>query len=903
MGKITKMNIRRDYFTLTYALIIGLVAVVLFLSGFFPIKYHDNNIASNVDIPDHVKHIRIRMDELYKPSVKKIVFMIIDALRWDFVTGHFGSLAMPFTAELIRKNVSCLMQAKSDPPTVTMPRIKAMMTGSVSSFVDIALNFGDSPILGDSFLLQANKHGHRINFYGDDTWLKIFPKMFKRYEGTNSFFVNDFTEVDNNVTRNLAIELEKDDWSMLILHYLGLDHIGHVHGPFGSPIKPKLKEMDEIISQIYKQIHHWNKNGLPALFVVCGDHGMKDSGGHGGSTPEETLVPFLVIGAHCPSKPIHEPHRISQVDVASILSVMLGTSIPASNIGSVPPVLLNGRSDSSKLFILYYNAQQVLKYFKAVPDYESSQAYKYYEDAVKLHVHWLSSNQEGSKIVEEALTMYDAAFENMKELLIRSTIDYDLHTMTIAIIFMGHVAHIIANGEIYETRGLLKKLCWIFGSIISYIILRFIWEFENVTLPKLKSFLLNIFSLGLVVSNSNIAGNISLIKSTKNQISSLYGKKGLFILGMFAYVASLTSTSFIEEEHQIWYFFWATLLILLFLEVVRNNLSPKLGIEIMLSLILHRVLRKLNSTGNKYAHLPDIGNFLKNQEDNTAVTILLIVALGLMVCIGYVCEHRKYRVITSTLQTGAFICVYLRHMVTGSVAKLPLPFNSNGVFVVRIFWIITMLYILFWVYRLFRTRVTFLASQFFLAVLESWILISSILHRPHNVILLPMQILVSRVMHDIVRANKSGEDIILYVYLWMGNVFYFYQGNSNSLATIDVAAGFVGMETYQPLMAGIFLSINTYSAPVLAYLILIYRSTVSEKSKCYMRKILSINRRCALWRFLPLAIYSIIVTIQRFHLFVWTVFSPKVLYEAMYCGVMFTFILIMQTVCFYASPK
>ena len=41
----------------------------------------------------------------------------------------------------------------------------------------------------------------------------------------------DFTEVDNNVTRHVPGELLKDDWSGMILHYLGLDHIGHKSGP------------------------------------------------------------------------------------------------------------------------------------------------------------------------------------------------------------------------------------------------------------------------------------------------------------------------------------------------------------------------------------------------------------------------------------------------------------------------------------------------------------------------------------------------------------------------------------------------------------------------------------------------------------------------------------------------
>jgi len=37
--------------------------------------------------------------------------------------------------------------------------------------------------------------------------------------------------VDNNVTRHVADELKNDDWNTLVLHYLGLDHIGHKGGP------------------------------------------------------------------------------------------------------------------------------------------------------------------------------------------------------------------------------------------------------------------------------------------------------------------------------------------------------------------------------------------------------------------------------------------------------------------------------------------------------------------------------------------------------------------------------------------------------------------------------------------------------------------------------------------------
>lgn len=43
----------------------------------------------------------------------------------------------------------------------------------------------------------------------------------------------------------------------MILHYLGLDHIGHIEGPFGTSIKPKLQEMDDIIAQIARKVQYW----------------------------------------------------------------------------------------------------------------------------------------------------------------------------------------------------------------------------------------------------------------------------------------------------------------------------------------------------------------------------------------------------------------------------------------------------------------------------------------------------------------------------------------------------------------------------------------------------------------------------------------------------------------------
>lgn len=69
-------------------------------------------------------------------------------------------------------------------------------------------------------------------------------------------------QVDNNVTRHLDKALTPDEnkkpkFDFLVLHYLGLDHIGHLEGARSPKIKPKLLEMDEVVKKIFTAMQKW----------------------------------------------------------------------------------------------------------------------------------------------------------------------------------------------------------------------------------------------------------------------------------------------------------------------------------------------------------------------------------------------------------------------------------------------------------------------------------------------------------------------------------------------------------------------------------------------------------------------------------------------------------------------
>jgi len=73
--------------------------------------------------------------------------------------------------------------------------LQALTTGTVPGFIDVVLNFDTSAMQDDNILSQLHSAGKRIVFYGDNTWIKMFPNLFERSDGTTSFFVTDYTEV------------------------------------------------------------------------------------------------------------------------------------------------------------------------------------------------------------------------------------------------------------------------------------------------------------------------------------------------------------------------------------------------------------------------------------------------------------------------------------------------------------------------------------------------------------------------------------------------------------------------------------------------------------------------------------------------------------------------------------
>lgn len=840
----------KDFIFYIYLMSVCILAMAFFLFGFFPVKVNTGNGTDTDVFPGDICDPE---KPLYSRSIDRLLLMVIDGLRYDFVDGKDGETFMPFLTRARSKNRACVVKTKVEPPTVTMPRIMSMMTGSVSNFLEVVSNFGSKELTDDNFIRWAVNRDLKVLFYGDETWLSLFPDAFYRSEGTTSFFITDYTEVDSNVTNNLISELNRSDWDILILHYLGLDHIGHLEGPKSSLVGPKLIEMDDIIRHIYRELNLHGRGNKRDMLIVTGDHGMKDSGGHGGTTDSEIYVPLVLSTLDCSKI---RSNIVNQVDLAPYLSVLFGIPIPSYSIGLVHSDLLP-LSNSSKLFALHYNTAHLLD----MNSENNSTYYDLYNRAKGLFIEYLRNKETDFNMIE---SMYRTLQEILSAQFSKAS-RFDVYSILMANVFFFQIV-ILLGLNCQPVFSVVRLSCVLSLSLFIYCFHHMVcfFVYESI-LCKQPSSLIPIFVTFICCLN------FSVIKPTE-WINLTFSNQDIVLsIGALLHLLSLFSTSLIEEEHQLWYFLFSTLCIFMF----HFNKSG-----LFLLLISHKVLRCINQTGDQWASLPDVGDWFNKHENIYYLSIIHIIGLS---CILYYLKQikvvlmPKFHKLCFSIDIVLIILIYLHKSACG-VCYFPFPYflSNNGTIEARIFFLLLFIKLLFHIFggnsdvqpdfvRYFRLVVLFYG------ILDCFILISSLLYRPHNVILIPALIMYSRILSSMFPSVRH----LTVLHYWLANIFYFYMGNSNSLSNIDIAPAYTGLTNYNFFIVAILVIFHTFSPIFISFTLLIInmieRGSILEELKLS-------SHISFLIQSLQVFIYSVMLVIQRDHLFIWSVFSPKLLY-------------------------
>ncbi|CAL8341477.1 unnamed protein product [Arctogadus glacialis] len=350
------------------------VGIYLFVSGFLLVRLEVNRTSACDDVLQPGGQQRDFCGA--KPRFKRTLLLIVDALKIDFARyDPANKTPRPYENKLpvleettsLRPTHSRLYPFRADPPTTTMQRIKGFTTGSLPTFIDVGNNFASSAILEDNIIHQFGQIGKRLVFMGDDTWESLFPKKFQRSLPFPSFNVKDLHTVDNGILQHLYSTMVGDDWDVLVAHFLGVDHCGHRFGPDHPAMGQKLTQMDGVIRAVMERLQN------DTLLVVMGDHGMTDTGDHGGDSQKETDAALFLYSPTplFPGPPSQgEPEVVPQTDLVPTLALLLGAPIPYSNVGQVllplfPEAQVQGAAAGlSQLEALWVNVKQVNRFLE-----------------------------------------------------------------------------------------------------------------------------------------------------------------------------------------------------------------------------------------------------------------------------------------------------------------------------------------------------------------------------------------------------------------------------------------------------------------------------------------------------------------------------------------------------------
>lgn len=116
--------------------------------------------------------------------------------------------------------------------------------------------------------------------------------------------------------------------------------------------------------------------------------------------------------------------------------------------------------------------------------------------------------------------------------------------------------------------------------------------------------------------------------------------------------------------------------------------------------------------------------------------------------------------------------------------------------------------------------------------------------------------------------------------LWMSQSCFFAFGNTNSVATIDISGAYTGLIDYNEIMVGTLVALIGFTGPLLCFLALI-DSLNNHRIRYgnFRWKILEIIFFNLSFQAASSTMVIFIVTLLRHHLFIWTVFSPKFIYQ------------------------
>lgn len=648
--------------------------------------------------------------------------------------------------------------------------------------------------------------------------------------------------------------------------------------------------------------------------MIVSDHGMTESGNHGGSTYEETDSLALFVGLGEFSDASTTNNIANQVDVAPTLALLFGVPIPKNNVGILMAGVFNSLTDDEHLRLLELNSWQLFQLLEAqLPNFmcgsfkcsgqrenigprTGRRTYDsvkdtlccLYLDAASLHESWKSekgSRSTGGDDCSNIILAYHKFLRASSEWLSHRATDRPVGTLAFGVAAMlVSCLVLLALLYRYACEMSLRK-----EQIISYPnsdICRWCLD-ENFTVAVVCSFIL-----------------------------------------------SMGSSSMVEEEQYIWHFMTSSLFLVLFRKTIQSFTAMSLQnllilikeerkrglIQVVSTIVIltsGRILRGWHQGGVNWTYLPDISKWLE-QAGNAYTSSLQLVSGILLIITSFFVLLMSAGSKRTLVMIIASLYLFPGLLVLHRIIKYQDSAGYGATLVAQIFYCVLSISTIGtcisvpWLMPLkdykesghelslsqdisckFQPNALLQGTKdsVFLmgwACVFSWCLLQLLLQQPINS--MPLFLVFIQILATVWYSSSHDLQWVEVAALYfLGMAGHFGLGNTNTLATIDVAGAFIGVSSHSTLLSGILMFVITYASPMLSLLSLVMYISVKDVDRRIHAKDMNIGEVLKMNLGFPclvplglnsifLTAYTIVLLLMRNHLFIWSVFSPKYLY-------------------------
>lgn len=266
----------------------------------------------------------------------KVILILCDALRDDIAAEEMGYLEM-----MIEQKRGSRFHMTGGLPSLSRPCYETIHTGMPASDHGITSNAVQRRSTAASIFSVAHAEG-KITAAAAYCWYSELyvrtpfnPLTDKEIDDESAFiqhgrfyFQDDYP--DQELFAQAAWLSARFAPDYLLLHPMGIDHMGHLHGGGSSEYRNQVVLQDQLIAYA---VPAWLAAGYTV--IVTGDHGMNSHKNHNGTYPDVRHVPFYVLPATGDGLG-NTGERVSQLAVAPTLCALLGIA-PAPTM-TVPPI-------------------------------------------------------------------------------------------------------------------------------------------------------------------------------------------------------------------------------------------------------------------------------------------------------------------------------------------------------------------------------------------------------------------------------------------------------------------------------------------------------------------------------------------------------------------------------------